>query len=334
MSRLIDIIFLNANKLKSEGSTLENWSEPKICEFLNEMIYISSDNVTDHFFQSSKNEYSSFGDFPILAPPFESFFIETRKPIHMNPKSYPEGNDLLQTSRWGILVESVNMEKYRKEKNEEYEKLLNKCPNKEAINNLRSSKWGLSIQLIQQKSKYEISTIDINLGLFLDYTGKVILINYNLSPKYEPIIREARERKIVKGVENFNLNEIREILAKGLIMFHIFPLLLAISFMHCKNVELKKVSPDPKLDKKYMKNHKRKLVEYHVLEIDHMGKTLSVSDNMSLGGIKKAGHICRGHFRDYRETGLFGKLKNIYWFDQHWRGDKNLGIIHKDYKVK
>ena len=45
-------------------------------------------------------------------------------------------------------------------------------------------------------------------------------------------------------------------------------------------------------------------------------------------------HICRGHFKDYRESGLFGKVKGIFWWDQYVRGDLENGAVVKDYNVK
>jgi hypothetical protein len=44
-------------------------------------------------------------------------------------------------------------------------------------------------------------------------------------------------------------------------------------------------------------------------------------------------HICRGHFKDYRQHGLFGKLKAIFWWDQALRGSEGDGVIQKTYKV-
>lgn len=46
-------------------------------------------------------------------------------------------------------------------------------------------------------------------------------------------------------------------------------------------------------------------------------------------------HLCRGHFKDYRESsGLFGKLKGLYWFDAHARGSADVGVVEKEYVVR
>jgi len=50
-------------------------------------------------------------------------------------------------------------------------------------------------------------------------------------------------------------------------------------------------------------------------------------------GLEKALHICRGHFKDYRTEGLFGKHKGMYWLSDHVRGHPRQGLVLKDYNV-
>ena len=112
------------------------------------------------------------------------------------------------------------------------------------------------------------------------------------------------------------------------------PLLLAISFMHCKNVRLEPVDPPEKLSRKHKKKHCKPLFRYHVLNIEPMKKILRKEGNIEKTGIRQALHICRGHFKDYRDGGgLFGKYKDIYWWESHVRGDINEGSVTKDYNI-
>lgn len=47
-----------------------------------------------------------------------------------------------------------------------------------------------------------------------------------------------------------------------------------------------------------------------------------------------ARHICRGHFRDYRQgAGLFGRFHGIYWTPPIWKGSFTRGFVTKSYKV-
>ena len=51
-------------------------------------------------------------------------------------------------------------------------------------------------------------------------------------------------------------------------------------------------------------------------------------------GIKKALHICRGHFVTYTpKHPLFGKYVGTFWKPDHVRGNAKNGIVLKDYKV-
>lgn len=53
--------------------------------------------------------------------------------------------------------------------------------------------------------------------------------------------------------------------------------------------------------------------------------------------MKKALHICRGHFKHYGRDGkglLFGKHKATVWIPMHVRGDIEEGAVVKDHSVK
>lgn len=114
----------------------------------------------------------------------------------------------------------------------------------------------------------------------------------------------------------------------------LYPTLLADSFMHCKNVESRDVSPPKPLSKKWEKKHGRPQVTYKVLDIDPMKKTLESEGGASESGLKKALHICRGHFAHYPE-GLFNRGEpETVWKPQHVRGSTEAGAVVKDYNVK
>lgn len=109
---------------------------------------------------------------------------------------------------------------------------------------------------------------------------------------------------------------------------------IAITFMHCKNVQLIENKPPEKLQKARIRRKKIPLVTHYTLEISPAKKILSEKGNIEKTGIKQALHICRGHFKDYRDgSGLFGKYKGLYWWESQVRGSKDEGMIIKDYKV-
>ncbi len=112
------------------------------------------------------------------------------------------------------------------------------------------------------------------------------------------------------------------------------PVNLAISFMHCKNVKLVEQDPHERRSRQWHKKKGRKLVRYHMLEIDRMKTILATEGQATEVGLKRALHICRGHFKDYRDgPGLFGKYPVLVWTPNHLRGSAEQGVVVKDYEV-
>lgn len=65
-----------------------------------------------------------------------------------------------------------------------------------------------------------------------------------------------------------------------------------------------------------------------------MKKIIKTEGNVDEVGLKRALHICRGHFKNYSNgKGLFGKYKGLYWWDMNLRGNSENGTVVKDYKV-
>ena len=74
--------------------------------------------------------------------------------------------------------------------------------------------------------------------------------------------------------------------------------------------------------------------KYYTLQIEPMKKILNTEGQAKTLGLKKAFHICRGHFRTYDANPLFGKIKGTFWTPAHTKGDLQRGIIKKDYEIK
>lgn len=110
---------------------------------------------------------------------------------------------------------------------------------------------------------------------------------------------------------------------------------LCLSFMHCKNVTRIENTPDPKLQKARQRRNKPPLTKYYTLEIEPMKRILRTEGRSEEVGLKKALHICRGHFASYSEDKpLFGKVSGRFWIPAHVRGSKDAGEVKKDYSVK
>lgn len=115
----------------------------------------------------------------------------------------------------------------------------------------------------------------------------------------------------------------------------LFPVLLAISFAHCKNVEVLSVEPDAPLNRKHRKRTGRDLTRYHVLKIDPLRKLLQQHRESSDDSLGRALHLCRGHFKTFTEDApLYGKHMGTYWWGPQVRGRRDAGVIEKDYRVQ
>lgn len=122
---------------------------------------------------------------------------------------------------------------------------------------------------------------------------------------------------------------------------HVNLLFLTISLMNCKNVELIDQKPSAGLSRKHERRTGEPLVTYKVLKVQSMSTVKHPTDLTQVSNKQQVGesilplHIARGHFKDFRDgKGLFGKLKGVYWWDQHVRGSIENGAIIKDYDVQ
>jgi hypothetical protein len=107
--------------------------------------------------------------------------------------------------------------------------------------------------------------------------------------------------------------------------------LLAVSFMHCKNVNI--VPHEPRVTGKRQPRNASH-IRFHTLQIEPMKKIFREDGNSEETGLKHALHICRGHFKDFSKgKGLFGRYKEIYWWDNQVRGSGEHGAVLKDYSI-
>lgn len=134
-----------------------------------------------------------------------------------------------------------------------------------------------------------------------------------------------------------NREEMEKNLAFYILETYLYPCFLALSFMHCRNVKVLTEQAPEKLSKKHQRRTGRPLLKYRVLQIDHMKQVLEREGGASTQGLKKALHICRGHFKHYGRDGkglLFGKYTATVWIPMHTRGSAEEGVVVKDYDVK
>lgn len=115
------------------------------------------------------------------------------------------------------------------------------------------------------------------------------------------------------------------------------PQLLALSFMHCKNVSKTLVDPMRLLKsgvrKHWLKKGKEPLPPYYILNIEPLKSVLRSTGNIDSVGLQQALHLTRGHFRDCTEgKGLFGKYHGLFWIESHVKGTGEK--VEKIYNLK
>jgi len=113
------------------------------------------------------------------------------------------------------------------------------------------------------------------------------------------------------------------------------PALMAISFMNCKNVVKQDATETEGPANKWLRRMKQPKLRYHVLNIEPMKQVLRTEGGVEQNGLKKALHICRGHFATYTDDKpLFGRVTGTFWKPSHVRGSIEQGAVVKDYAVK
>lgn len=144
----------------------------------------------------------------------------------------------------------------------------------------------------------------------------------------------ARINRLMPGTDERAASEI-----SGALHYVTLPLFVAVAFTHCKNVRLTRTEPPAKLSRKHEKKTGKPLTTYHVLQIDPMKRVLEDEGRASEVGLRRAFHLCRGHFKRYtpERGGLFGRPidePELVWVDAHARGSTLRGTVEKDYRVR
>lgn len=264
---------------------------------------IKIDNVVEFYMLHSKDKWGD-DDFPNVAPPFEEFSLEFILPEYI----FVEGRKMkhpLAFSKWNAKYKT----KYLKE-NDIYNHSI--IPNEGwYLESDTSSNVGLSFKADIFCDKHGALTPIFNVQ------NKMISVKLGISAEFSPRIQE---------VADFFTSIIQ-------------PQMLALSFMHCKNVNKQEVDPNKDLPRRVIKHWQKKgkpmLEKYYTLNIEPMRKVLKNEGGSDTVGIVKALHICRGHFKNYKEgKGLFGKYHGLYWWESTLRGNKDEGEVRKEYNVK
>ncbi|HEY4277619.1 MAG TPA: hypothetical protein VGM91_05335 [Conexibacter sp.] len=113
-----------------------------------------------------------------------------------------------------------------------------------------------------------------------------------------------------------------------------FAVLMTVCFLNCTNVGTREVTVPPKLVAKHRRRHGRDPISFHMLDIAPMTRALEREGGIAGNGLKRALHLCRGHFKTYTaERPLFGRTAGTFWWTDQARGTVEEGVADKDYRV-
>lgn len=360
-------------------------SDLKRC--LKSSVPVITDNVTRYFYEGTSQEYWELAkDFPNLAPPFGSFWMESTPPNKINSEGVGIRDSEMSKfiSWWGALIQVAEtkelsltasqlkdnvgafkfeeffpvvegiirakgwkegmsqqdmLELYAKLSTEEAEfirnfsyglalkegaKTLTEQDLLNAASCYKEAKWHYNVTLFIYSSgsnnPYNPAMV---ANLFVNADGSLHLLTPDAAPSTQGLLGKYSrvpfdEQRAFRNFFGTLLN----------------PFWLTISFLHCKNVATCDSAVSDREERRWKNKTGAALIRFKTLVIDHLKSQLSAS---VAGGddLKKALHICRGHFSHYSEgRPLFGKYPGTFWIPQHVRGSAEHGIVEKWYDVK
>lgn len=266
-------------------------------------------------------------DFPGLVPPFEKLWLETRAPAFcLTPGERFTWNTKDFGAAWGALLWTVD---------------LNSLADDARADTLDAVLGTL------HGSDYRVDHVGpvrwvIRGMMFVRYGGEryptgPMLESWALVDERGMIVRDGQSRdpltwQLIPGMTTMDDPFSQHVY--GNYQAWLFPLFLSISFMNCRNVERVERLPSRHEIREAKRRDLPAPAKFYTLQIDPMQKTLGTEGGIAHNGLKKALHICRGHFSHYTEDKpLFGKYAGQFWIPAHVRGTADAGIVAKDYRI-
>ena len=256
------------------------------------------DNVAEYFYIGTDQEnWNLQKHFPNVAPPFPLFWIEYKLPTRIHSEiGDSTGFDL--DGRVGWLIFGTPRDQVVGE------------------NIPENAKWIL------------IGELFIDYGFRRD--GSMV------GPHGTMFVPVDEKGAVIEkpGMMSFASDELAELMRLHIGWWN--PALLAICFMHCKNVLVESEPVHEKHAKTVArKNNGIQPVRFKRLIIEPLKAILRREGGSDTHGVAHAMHICRGHLKDYREgKGLFGKYHQVVWHQMTVRGSKGEKPVPREMEVR
>jgi hypothetical protein len=261
---------------------------------------ICANNVAEYYYSGNDQEYWDLTQhFPCLTPPFPAMWIEHRIPAMIRSKAKGDLRVDMPGCRAGVMMLSA------------------KRDNVDVIGDMPDNvEWIVACDVFIDYGARGHGGIDGSPGtifIAVDKEGAIVG-----TPWSQTHCAPKHGEQLIQSLAGW-----------------LHPAFLAVCFMHCKNVTMDRNEPPPKLAKKYREKHGFDPSVIHTLVIEPMRAVLRKEGRSGEVGAARALHICRGHFRDYRQgAGLFGKYNIRIWQEARVRGTKGEKAPPREIEVK
>jgi hypothetical protein len=286
---------------------------------------IQATNVVNYFYATRRaRDFDWSKDIPCWMPPFPSMFIESDRPI-----AYFGGDPLPAAfpQRWGCMIRQMFIDK-----DIAREKFQKGFSNEDHFIVSHDGAFGISIKapgLPGTHCYLYISLVELRPEGMIDIDGVSTVVPLDVNG------HQMEEPRFSPGYTTSSHHE-EEIRTLDWVKMLAAPLLLALSFMNCKNVVLSSHQPDKDLNKERKKSKLRPFVRFHTINIEPAKKMLNQEGEIETNGLQKALHICRGHFKTWTTSYMGRPLERpvTYWAPSHVKGSAKHGVVISDYDVK
>ena len=312
--------------------------------------------VSEYFYaQNSKHDWSYDSDFPPMAVPFSTFFLEFARPSRLLSGEVAKAATMFPDKfGWLVIASDVNEMEVKGEaqlatlvQEAEYlERVIDRNKIQESIKNYNDPSKCVHLGPNEISYLRKIAMIrSITKGepllppeykwsmesyLFISHAGRT-----RLWASSGCIVTDSG--KIagypIYGIYDDKSGAEERDTANALFL----PVIMTLGFMNCKKgVAYRDIAPDPQINKERRKHGRKPFLRYSTIEIDGMKQVLRTERGIETNGLKKALHICRGHFATYADSMLGRKLDSpiTVWRPSHIRGSAKHGVVVSDYVVK
>lgn len=278
---------------------------------LNDAVLIKAQNVRDYFDRHyEEHNWMQLTSFSAARPPFEHVVIS----FDDRPLPYMELGHI------DVLISSSN-------KLTTFMDFCGKLDDGEEGAFKISNDASLFLRILVYKDTAPFAGYML---LFLDKMGQVLPVSDSDEGKSYLWVHSEADKSLLK---EFGLPLERYLDVYGR---EVCIALATVQFMNCKNVEIIDNPPSRQQRRAAERKGEPRPVTYKTLRIVPFGRVARQQDRKAQAmGAEMSLHICRGHFKDYRQGKGLGKWhrRGVWWWSPQVRGKVSSGRVVKDYEV-